>query len=95
VQEAQPFSFDTTLYKNMKRKEPLRCKNCKLYDKKEGVCTVTVVRDGEKFELPTRPNDECFWEKNGVEIQEIKVWSDGKNGYVKTTDPNLDIKVCQ
>jgi hypothetical protein len=76
-------------------KKKLICKKCKLYDKKEQVCTVTVIQNGEKFELQTQPNDECFWEKNGLEINEIKIWSNGKDGFIKTTDPNLDIKICE
>lgn len=70
----------------------LKCKDCKLYNSKDKVCTVVIISDGERFELPTLPNNECMWIKSGVDVHEIRVWSDGENGYVQTTDPNLDIK---
>lgn len=78
----------------MERKKPLICKNCKLYNIKDKICTVTVVKDNEKFELSTQPNDVCIWEQNGIDVHEIRIWSDGKNGFIRTTDPNLEIKKC-
>ena len=75
------------------KKEILICKNCKLYDSEAKTRLVTILRDNEKFELHTEPNDKCIWEANGIEVQEIRVWSDGKNGYVQTTDSSLD-KSC-
>jgi uncharacterized protein YkuJ len=79
----------------MERKKPLICKKCKLYNSKEQICSVVIVQDNEKYELKTNPNDECFWEKNGVEVHEIAIWSNGKDGFIKSTDPNLDIHPCE
>lgn len=67
------------------------CKNCKLYNPVDKVCGVTVLIHGEKYELPTLPQNKCFWEKEGIEIEELKMWSDGKNGYVSDTAPNRDL----
>ena len=65
----------------------LICKNCKLWNSTEKVCTVTVLKpDGEKYEIYTEPEDACHWEKLGIDVQEIKIWSDGKDGYIKTTN---------
>jgi hypothetical protein len=72
--------------KEMRKKNPLICKNCKLYNSKQGVCSVVVVDKGEKFELMTKPNDRCMWEKMGVPVQRIRAWSDGENGYIEYTD---------
>jgi hypothetical protein len=79
----------------MKRTMPLLCKNCKLFDERNSVCTVIIVREGQKFELPTKAGDECVWEKNGIEINETRMWSDGKNGFIQTDDPNMDIALCE
>lgn len=69
---------------DMTKKRILRCKDCKLYNKKEGVCMVVVVAAGEKMELMTKPEDLCMWEKMGIGVQQIRAWSDGKNGYIES-----------
>lgn len=63
------------------------CKNCKLFDPKEKTCQVVVVMDGEHYELPTEPENECFWVKNGLvdDIKQLKAWSDGENGYIEVS----------
>lgn len=61
------------------------CKNCKLYNKKESVCTVTIVHEGEYYELPVKPNDPCIWEKEGIAVETMKAWSDGENGFIEYT----------
>lgn len=38
------------------------CKNCALYDKKNKLCNVIVLIDGEKQKIPTNPNEYCFFE---------------------------------
>lgn len=69
--------------KEYKKKNPLICKNCKLYDSKESVCSVVVLDKGEKLELMTKPNDLCMWEKLGVPVHRIRAWSDGKDGHIE------------
>lgn len=71
---------------SIEKERKLICKKCKLFNDKENVCSVVVVKDGEKFELKTHPNNECFWEKNNIEVQEIKIWSDGKDGYIEINE---------
>lgn len=46
------------------------CKHCRLYNAAEGVCAVTVMHLGEKWELPVKPHDECHWERIDREIQQ-------------------------
>jgi hypothetical protein len=62
------------------------CKNCLLYDKENGVCKVTIILEGQYYELPTLPNNDCYWEKNDLEIKQIKMWSDGENGFIEMPD---------
>lgn len=45
---------------------------------------VVVVAAGEKMELMTKPEDLCMWEKMGIGVQQIRAWSDGKNGYIES-----------
>lgn len=44
------------------------CKNCQLYNEKEGVCGVTVVYAGEYLELKVKPNDRCHWLRSEQEL---------------------------
>lgn len=45
------------------------CRNCRLYNERDKVCEVTVVVNGEHYELPVLPNDNCHWERLDEEIQ--------------------------
>lgn len=62
------------------------CRNCGLWDAKNGVCKVTIINEGEYYEISTQPNDPCVWDALGVEIQQMRVWSDGTNGYIETSN---------
>lgn len=75
----------------MKSKKHI-CKNCRLFNSAENVCSVNVIlADGEFYELPVKPTDRCHWEKMEKEIgaegiiQQTRMWSDGKDGYIETT----------
>ncbi len=69
-----------------------KCKNCKLFDPKNSRCNVIVLHEGEKYNLPVDPNDECFFENEFIatdtekfkmsnEIKEVKFWvEDPKTG---------------
>lgn len=59
------------------------CRNCSLYSKDHSVCGVTILNEGEHYEITTKPNDECVWEEMGIQVNQIRVWSDGKNGYIE------------
>jgi len=45
------------------------CKNCKLYNDIDKVCSVVLIMHDEKYELPVLPNDSCHWERADKEIQ--------------------------
>lgn len=73
------------------------CKDCFLYNKKESVCSVSILYEGEKYEMPVKEYDYCFWEtieeeseklnpneEGSIEIKQIRIWSDGKNGYIES-----------
>ena len=62
------------------------CKNCKLYDAASGTCTVSIIHEGEYYELPVLPTDTCFWEKEDIPINQIRTWSDGNSGFVETPE---------
>lgn len=72
--------------KQIRKKNPLTCGKCKLWDFKEGVCKVVVIDKGEKFELQTKANDPCKWEQMGVDVQRMRIYSDGKNGTIEWTE---------
>lgn len=56
------------LYKIMEKK----CKNCICYDPKQGICKVGVFFQGEKYNLPVFPNDNCHLYELGIPVQEIR-----------------------
>lgn len=74
------------------------CRNCRLYNPAEGTCEVRILHEGEKYELPVRPDDPCHWERIEGElsrefgervelpIHQIRMWSDGTNGYIETPE---------
>jgi hypothetical protein len=66
----------------------IKCKDCALWKKEEKVCSVVVLLEGVKHEIKTEANDPCVWIKMGLEdeIQSIRTWSDGKDGYIETTE---------
>lgn len=45
------------------------CRNCRLFNDRDNVCGVTVVVEGDHYELPVLPNDPCHWERLDSEIQ--------------------------
>lgn len=46
-------------------KKPLKvkCGNCQRYNPYQGVCSITVVHEGEYLELTVNKNDDCHWMK--------------------------------
>jgi len=56
------------------------CRNCKLFNTKENTCGVTVIKDGEYYELQVLPNNRCVWEQWDIEIQQVREWVDTEKG---------------
>jgi hypothetical protein len=65
------------------------CNNCLLYDREKSTCKVKIIYEGKLMELPVLPGDSCFWKENDLEINQIRSWSDGRNGYIESPgDPD-------
>lgn len=45
-----------------------RCKYCKLYNKEEKTCEITIIHQGEYLEITAQPDDWCHWEKAGKDL---------------------------
>lgn len=79
------------------------CKNCKLYNLKDERCSVIILHEGEKLNLPMSPEEKCFFEEEYFdptkeakdnfidEIKEIKIWVEDEKG--QKTDKNGRVKV--
>jgi len=69
----------------MSKKIERICRYCKLWDPEERVCSITVIMNGEDYELTTEAGDRCYWEEAGLldEIRQTRVWSDGNNGFIE------------
>lgn len=72
------------------------CKNCLYFNKEKSICNITIIHEGEYYELPVLPTNECYWlklenelsqkfdEKFELKINEVKKWFDGKNIHVES-----------
>lgn len=72
------------------------CGNCLLFNKEDSVCSVNILVAAEYYELKVKPTDACHWEKiekelsaefgeTEIPIQQIRIWSDNKNGYIESS----------
>lgn len=74
-----------------KKIEPI-CKNCRLFDAENELCNVAVFINGHKFNMPVFPTDHCHMEELGIEVKQIRWWTeDQKTG--KTTDGEGVVKM--
>lgn len=78
------------------------CDNCQLYNPKKGECSVIVLHEGEKINIPVDPQDACFFESEFVEkykpiedVKQVKIWVEdpdtgekAKEGIVKIEYPS-------
>ena len=73
-----------------KKIEPI-CGNCRLFNKEARCCSVIVLHEGEKINIPVDAIDPCFFEEqyfdpitgrveNFNDIKEIKIWTEDENG---------------
>lgn len=59
------------------------CGNCRLYDNGKNECKVSVLIHGETYNIPVFPKDACHMEELGIEIKEIRWWTENEKG-IKT-----------
>jgi hypothetical protein len=86
------FAFLRRLFSRKRPKGPLQCKNCLLYDAQRGACMVTVVHGGTDLELTVNPEDRCWWEVWGVEVNEIRATvTNGKRMLYLPGEPKNDL----
>lgn len=78
----------------MSRKKTVEriCRNCRLYDEGRGVCSVIVLYEGEKLNVPMDPKDACLYETEyfdpttkaiesfAEDIKEVKLWVENEKG---------------
>lgn len=66
----------------------LKCGNCPLFDRKNSICNVTFIYEGEDHVLATKATDDCHLITNGVvsDLQSVRIWSDGDSGYIQHTE---------
>ena len=76
----------------MKRGIKQICKNCKLFDERNGECSVIILHEGEKMRIPVDPEDNCFFEQQyfdpttkaveefADEIKQVKIWVENEKG---------------
>jgi hypothetical protein len=87
----------------MKKKiEPI-CKNCRLYNPARGLCSVVILHEGERVNIPVDPNDQCFFEQQYFdpttgsfedfnEVKEVKFWVENDKGQKTNKDGVVKIE---
>ncbi len=87
-----------------KKIEP-KCKNCRLFDEKRKLCSVVILHEGEKLNIPVDKEDSCFFinefsaiSPEGIKetflptVQQVKLWvEDPKTG--EKTNGNGIVKI--
>ena len=71
------------------------CGNCKLFNKNNETCAVSILLNGKKYNMPVNPDDNCHMEELGIEIKQVRWWVEdpntgektNKNGIVKMEYP--------
>lgn len=57
----------------MKKKKPEPfCKNCLLYNRREGTCKVAILVEGKEYHMPVFPDDRCHMEELGIPVQQVR-----------------------
>lgn len=68
------------------------CKNCRLFNENREVCSVIVLYEGDKINIPMDPNDTCMYESSyfdpttkamesfSEDIKEVKIWVENDKG---------------
>jgi len=87
----------------MKKKiEPI-CKNCRLYNPARGLCSVVILHEGERVNIPVDPTDQCFFEQQYFdpttgaiedfnEIKQVKFWVENDKGQKTNKDGVVKIE---
>lgn len=70
--------------KRKKRIEPI-CKNCRLYDAENEMCNVTILIGENKYNLPVFPDDHCHMDELGIEVKQIRWWTEDPKTGEKTS----------
>lgn len=66
---------------------PHVCGNCSLYQPPDGVnegcCSVDIIEKNLLYNLSVKPSDQCFWEANNIELNQIRIWKDGTSNRIE------------
>jgi hypothetical protein len=61
-----------------------KCKSCLCYDPKSGYCQVNILINEKKMKLPVFAEDNCHFLELGMDVEQIRMWEEGKDGEHKT-----------
>ncbi len=71
------------------------CKNCSLFNKFKKICSVAILHEGKKYNLPVSEGDQCHLDELGIEVNQVRWWVEdpvtgkktNQNGIVKMEYP--------
>lgn len=71
--------------------EPI-CGNCLLFDRKNEVCKVAILVEGETLNMPVSAKDRCHMDELGIPVEQVRWWvEDPTTG--KATNGNGTVKI--
>jgi len=59
--------------------EPI-CKNCLLYNPDKKECKVAILVAGKEYHMPVELNDRCHMDELGIEVNQVRWWTEDKEG---------------
>ena len=85
------------------------CNKCQLFNSKEKRCSVVVMHEGEKYNLPVEGHDTCFFEQEfraideesmiverfTPEVKQLKVWVEDPKTGKKVTEGVVKIEYSE
>lgn len=72
-----------------------KCKECRLFDKPNGICKISILLDGKKYNMPVDGEDSCHMIELDIPVEQVRWWVEdptngeqtNKNGIVKIEYP--------
>ena len=61
-----------------------KCKTCFCFDSKTGFCQVNILVNDKKIKLPVFEEDNCHFIDLGIDVEQIRLWEEGKEEGEKT-----------
>jgi hypothetical protein len=74
------------------KKQTQKCGDCYLFNRENETCKISILIDGQKYNMPVSANDDCHMLELEIPIEQVKFWvEDPKSG--EKTNENGVVKI--